>query len=142
MNQPHTSRSDPSTDGDFLTAISNVLVALLEEFCERGPTRAKSYYEGDLVACVLRGGFSRVEETLLNGGRATAVIRQRMEFPDVIQARLTGVIERATGRPVIGFVSGTQEQPDLICEVFILGPTDLIDTHELSNRSDGPAVST
>ena len=23
----------------------------------RGPTRAKSYYEDDLVVCVLRGGF-------------------------------------------------------------------------------------
>jgi len=30
-----------------------------------GPTRTKSYYEDDLVVCVLRGGFSRVEQTLL-----------------------------------------------------------------------------
>jgi hypothetical protein len=40
---------------------------------------------------------------------------------------------------VIGFVSGKQQQPDLICEVFILGPTDLLDTHELSRPSAGPA---
>jgi uncharacterized protein YbcI len=37
------------------------MVALLKEFYGRGPTRAKSYYEDDLVVCVLRGGFSRVE---------------------------------------------------------------------------------
>jgi hypothetical protein len=43
--------------------------ALLKEFYGRGPTRAKSYYEDDLVVCLLRGGFSRVEQTLLEGGR-------------------------------------------------------------------------
>jgi hypothetical protein len=33
-------------------------------------------------------------------------------------------------RPVIGFMSGNQQDPDLMCEVFILAPTDLIDGHE------------
>ncbi|MDX6401998.1 MAG: hypothetical protein QOF27_2604, partial [Gaiellaceae bacterium] len=69
--------------GDVLTAISDGLVALLKEFYGRGPTRVKSYYEDDLVVCVLRGGFSRVEQTLLEGGRGDAVIQQRMEFQDL-----------------------------------------------------------
>jgi hypothetical protein len=30
---------------------------LLKEFYGRGLTRTKSYYEDDLVVCVLRGGF-------------------------------------------------------------------------------------
>ena len=54
----------------MLTAVSDGLVALLKEFYGRGPTQAKSYYDDDLVVCVLRGGFSRVEQTLLDGGRA------------------------------------------------------------------------
>lgn len=45
-----------STHGDVLTAISDGMVALLKEFYGRGPTRAKSYYQDDLVVCVLRGG--------------------------------------------------------------------------------------
>jgi len=141
MDQPDISPSPSSARGDVLTAISDVLVALLKEFYGRGPTRAKSYYEDDLVVCVLRGGFSRVEETLLEGGRGAAVIQQRMEFQDVMRARFTGVIEGATGRPVIGFMSGNQQHPDLICEVFILGPTDLIDEHELDSAERGPSVS-
>ncbi len=60
----------------------------LKEFYGRGPTRAKSYYEDDLVVCVLRGGFSRVEQTLLEGGRGTAVIQQRMEFQEVMREPL------------------------------------------------------
>lgn len=115
--------------GDVLTAISDGLVALLKEFYGRGPTRAKSYYEDDLVVCVLRGGYSRVEQTLLDSGRGRAVIEQRMEFQEVMRDRFIEVIEGATGRSVIGFMSGNQQEPDLMCEIFILGPTDLMDEH-------------
>ncbi len=119
---------DTSTNhGDVLTAISDGMVSLLKEFYGRGPTRTKSYYDDDLVVCVLRGGFSRVEQTLLDGGRGAAVIQQRMEFQDVMRHRFTDVIERATGRKVIGFMSGNQQDPDLMCETFILDPTDLLD---------------
>lgn len=116
-----------STHGDVLTAISNGLVALLKEFYGHGPTRAKSYYADDLVVCVLRGGFTRVEQTLINGGRGEAVVEQRMAFQDLMRKRFEAVIEEATGRPVIGFMSGNQQEPDMMCEVFILGPTDLLD---------------
>jgi uncharacterized protein YbcI len=82
--------------------------------------------------CVLRGGFSRVEQTLLDGGRGAAVISQRIEFQEVMRERFDEVIEHATGRRVIGFMSGNQQRPDMMCEVFILAPTDLVDDHELS----------
>jgi uncharacterized protein YbcI len=127
-----------STHGDVLTAISDGMVALLKEFYGRGPTRAKSYYEDDLVVCVLRGGFSRVEQTLLEGGRGTAVIQQRMEFQEVMRQRFAEVIEAATGRRVIGFMSGNQQHPDLMCEVFILAPTDLVGEDELAADSPFP----
>lgn len=112
--------------GDELTAISDGLVALLKEFYGRGPTEAKSYYQDDLVVCILRGGFSRVEETLLEGGRGAAVIQQRLEFQELMRERFEQVIEAATGREVIGFMSGNQQQPDMMCEVFVLSPTDLV----------------
>jgi uncharacterized protein YbcI len=107
------------------------MVALLKEFYGRGPTQAKTYYQDDLVVCLLRGGFTRVEQTLLAGGRGHAVIQQRMEFQEVMRDRFAAVIEHATGRPVIGFMSGNQQAPDMICEVFVLTPTDLIEDHEL-----------
>jgi uncharacterized protein YbcI len=131
--------------GDVLTAISDGMVGLLKEFYGRGPTRTKTYYEDDLVVCLLRGGFSRVEQTLLDGGRGASVIRQRMEFQELMRARFVGVIEDATGRRVIGFMSGNQQDPDIMCEVFILDPTTLVDAHELAAQPprtaelEGPA---
>jgi uncharacterized protein YbcI len=130
MSQQDTPSSKPA-HGDVLTAISDGLVGLLKEFYGHGPTRAKSYYDDDLVVCVLRGGFSRVEQTLLDGGRGQAVVQQRMEFQEVMRERFARVIEDATDRKVIGFMSGNQQHPDLMCEVFILAPTDLLDEHEL-----------
>jgi uncharacterized protein YbcI len=127
---PSDIQSKSAAHGDVLTAISDGMVALLKEYYGRGPTRAKSYYEDDLVVCVLRGGFSRVEQTLLDGGRGNAVIQQRMEFQEVMRERFTGVIQDATGRPVIGFMSGNQQHPDMMCEVFILAPTDLVESDE------------
>jgi uncharacterized protein YbcI len=71
-----------------------------------------------------------VEQTLLAGGRGTSVIQQRMEFQELMRARFEAVIEDATGRQVIGFMSGNQQDPDLMCEVFVLAPTDLVDDEE------------
>ena len=128
----------PVAHGDVLTAISDGMVALLKEFYGRGPTRTKSYYEDDLVVCLLRGGFSRVEETLLDGGRGAAVIQQRVEFQEVMRERFANVVEQATGRRVIGFMSGNQQGPDIMCEVFILAPTDLMDEGEIPAGLPGP----
>ena len=69
-----------------------------------------------------------------------------MEFQEVMRDRFVAVIEDATGRQVVGFMSGNQQDPDMICEVFVLAPTELVDRREfpgaeadggLSGRGDG-----
>ncbi|HEV7773678.1 MAG TPA: Na-translocating system protein MpsC family protein [Conexibacter sp.] len=84
--------------GEILTAVSDGIVALFKEYYGKGPTRTKTYYEDDLVICLLRGGFTRVEETLRDAGRGHEVILQRMAFQDVMRDRFEAVIEDATGR--------------------------------------------
>jgi hypothetical protein len=71
-----------------------------------------------------------VEQTLLEGGRGPAVIQQRTEFQELMRERFVAVIERATGWRVIGFMSGNQQHPDIMCDVLIFAPTDLIDDGE------------
>lgn len=122
---------DSKKHGDVVSTISDGMVALLKEYYGVGPTQAKTYYHDDLVVCVLRGGFTRVEQTLLDGERGKAVIEQRMAFQEVMRQRFEAVVQHATGRPVIGFMSGNQQDPDMICEVFVLSPTDLVKEHEL-----------
>ncbi len=128
MNDHDSKSSKPH--GQVLTEVSEGMVALLKEFYGIGPTQAKTYYSDDLIVCLLRGGFTRVEQTLLAGDRGSAVIEQRMAFQEVMRDRFESVIERATGRPVVGFMSGNQQDPDMICEVFVLGPSDILGDHE------------
>lgn len=52
-----------------------------------------------------------------------------------MRERFEAVIEHATGRRVIGFMSGNQQAPDMICEVFVLAPSDLVDDHEPLDRA-------
>jgi uncharacterized protein YbcI len=121
----------PLGRGDVCNAISNGMATLLKEFYGLGPLRTKSYYEDDLVVCVMRGGFTQAEHTLFEGGRGSSVVVQRMEFQELMRERFSEVIERTTGRAVIGFMSGIQQHPDMMCEVFILAPSDLLDEHEI-----------
>ena len=123
--------------GDILSEISEGLVSLLKDYYGVGPRQAKTYYNDDMVVCVLRGGFTRVEQTLLDGNRGAAVIDQRLAFQEVMRQRFEAVVQHATGRAVIGFMSGNQQEPDMICEVFILSPTSLIDDDELRELGRG-----
>ncbi len=50
-----------------------------------------------------------------------------MEFQELMHDRFVAVIEDATGRPVIGFMSGNQQDLHMMCEVFILEPTDPVE---------------
>ena len=149
MSQSHLSAAAPwaargqrSTEGltsddheDVVSAISDGLIGLLAEAYGRGPTRVKSYYQDDVVVCVLRGGFSRVERALLDAGRGQTVLEQRMEFRELILDRFIAVVEAATGQRVIGCMSGNQQSPDMRCEVFVLAPAGLFADEERAHSS-------
>jgi hypothetical protein len=61
----------------------------------------------------------------------------KMAFQDVMRQRFEAVVQHATGRPVIGFMSGNQQDPDMICEVFVLSPTDLFKEYEARAAAEG-----
>ena len=135
MGPDHAPDRDATTaSGDVRTEISDGLVALLKDYYGRGPERTKTYVTDELVVCLLRGGFTRVEQTLLEGGYGDDVIRQRMAFQQVMRERFEQVVEHATGRQVIGFMSGNQQDPDMICEVFVLSGSDLVAEAELRTQ--------
>ena len=106
--------------GDALQNISTRIVHLLKEYYGRGPERARTTWDGDLVVVLMRGGYNRVEQTLFDAGRAEAVLHQRMAFQEAMREKFNEVIEEHTGRKVVAFMSGSHQEPDLIAEIFIL----------------------
>src|SRR5436190_23913774 len=103
---------DPGADrGALLAAISNTIVGLHKRYYGKGPTRARSYLLDDMLVCMLRGGMTRAEETLVERGRADLVIRQRHEFQDAVREEFVSAVETLTGRRVTAFMSTSSADP-------------------------------
>jgi uncharacterized protein YbcI len=58
-------------DAVQLANISRRIVEVHKEHYGRGPTQAKTYHNDDLIVVLMRGGFTKAEETLRAGGMAT-----------------------------------------------------------------------
>jgi uncharacterized protein YbcI len=110
--------------GDIRGNISRRMVQLHKEFYGRGPEKAKTYYNEDLVVVLMRGGFTRVEETLLQEGRGASVMQQRADFQEVMIERFTKVIEEETRRKVVATMSGSHQHPDFLGGMFVLESGD------------------
>ena len=108
--------------GQMLLEISNAVVHLHKKYFGKGPTKARTYYDGDVITCVVSDVYTRAEQTLLARGRSATVLNQRHELQLAIRDEFVAAVEQITGREVIGFFSGNQSDPDLGVEVFVLAP--------------------
>jgi uncharacterized protein YbcI len=123
--------------GALLEEITRSVVRLHKEYIGQGPTQARTYIGEDLVICVLQGGFSRSERTLLERGRRGTVIHQRQALDDALRQPLNDTIERLVERSVIGFTSAVQPDAELSTMVFLLQPAHT--THGAASRLLAPA---
>jgi uncharacterized protein YbcI len=127
-------RSGTQARGSQLAEISSGIVKLHREYYGKGPTEAKTFAIDDTIICILRGGFTTVEETLMNDGKAEEVERLRRTFQRTMKDKFTGVVEQALPeREVIGYMSEIHSDPHVAIELFLLAPTDepLRGEHEL-----------
>jgi uncharacterized protein YbcI len=115
--------SEPGlSGGELLTAISNRIVGLLAEHYGRGPIRAKTYVLDDLVVCVLRNGFTAIEETMMRTGHPDRVVEMRREFQVMMDRAYKASIEELTGSRVVALLSQAHIEPDITIELFIVDP--------------------
>jgi uncharacterized protein YbcI len=106
--------------------ISNAMVGLKKGFYGRGPTKAKTYINDNYVLCVLEGGLTKNEETLLAAGEEGLVRQYRLRFQEVMADATTEAVERITGRKVLGYHSQIVFDPEYGFEIFVLDePPDL-----------------
>ena len=131
--------------GETLAQISTGLVQLHSRYYGKGPTKAKTHQVNDTVVAILRGGFTRVERTLLDTGKVESVYQMRRSFQQAMEDEFRQVVEEATGRKVIAYMSSIHVDPDLAVELFVLEPLDetepglSVDGHDPAARVDGDA---
>jgi uncharacterized protein YbcI len=110
--------------GEMLAQISTGLVQLHSRFYGKGPTKAKTHIVDDTVVSILRGGFTTVERTLIENGDHDSVYQMRRSFQQAMEDEFRSVVEAATGRRVIAYMSQIHTDPDLAIELFVLEPQE------------------
>ena len=100
--------------------ITKEAIRLLREYTGRGPTRAQTVLNHDVVTVVMHETLTKGEKKLMSAGNDASVLRTRRDIQDAMREDLTEVIERLTGRTVIAFLSDNHVRPDVAIEAFIL----------------------
>lgn len=108
----------------MLAQISTGLVQLHSRYYGKGPTKAKTHMVDDTVVCILRGGFTTVERTLLDTGEIESVYQMRRSFQQAMEENFRLIVEETTGRNVIAYMSSIHVDPDLAVELFVLEPVE------------------
>jgi uncharacterized protein YbcI len=104
--------------------VSHAVVRAIKDLYGRGPTHAKTYLCDEYVFCVMSGGLSRDEETMIRGGEEEAVREYRLKFQAVIAPELMRRVEDVVGRKVINYHSQILFDPDRMIEIFMLDPAE------------------
>ena len=105
-----------------MAQVSTGLVQLHSRYYGKGPTKAKTHMVDDAVVCILRGGFTTVERTLLDTGEVESVYQMRRSFQQAMEENFRRIVEEATSRKVIAYMSSIHVDPDLAVEIFVLEP--------------------
>src|SRR3954454_2823162 len=109
--------------GEMRAEIATAIVRLQNEYYGKGPTRAKTYIQDDVVVVVLEETFTRAEQTLIERGESESIQQIRRRFQMTMADEFKSIVEQATGRVVRAFVSDTSVEADVSIEFFLLGET-------------------
>jgi uncharacterized protein YbcI len=111
-----------SATGALSAAISNAVVRLISEYTGRGPTKARTAINRDVVTVVLADTMTKAERTLAANGKAELVLRLRQEFQRTMRDDLVAAVEMLMERKVVAFMSDNHIDPDMGAEIFVLEP--------------------
>jgi uncharacterized protein YbcI len=102
--------------------ISNAISRLHKEFIGRGPTNSRTTIDGNLVVCLLEGGYTRAEQTLNANDKGDLVAAGRLGLQDAMRQAMIAAVEQITGRRVYSFMSANDLEQNHQVEVFVLTP--------------------
>jgi uncharacterized protein YbcI len=107
-------------EGEIRADIARRIGELQSAYYGRGPTKSKTYFQGDLVVVVLEETFTPAEKTLIARGESQGIQEIRRRFQQVMRDEFVAIVEQTTGRRVKTFLSETDLEQDVSVEVFLL----------------------
>jgi uncharacterized protein YbcI len=109
--------------GSVAADISNAVVRLLSEYTGRGPTKARTHINEDLITVVLRDTLTKGERKLVAAGKDDVVMSSRQAYQNAMKTDLVEAVEHCSGRKVVAFLSENHIEPDIAIESFVLEPS-------------------
>ena len=103
-------------------AISNMVVRLMSEYTGRGPTKARTHINDDVVTVVLQDTLTKGERSLVAGDLDDLVLSMRKAYQETMSTELVNGVEAILGRKVSAFMSDNHISPDVAVDVFVLEP--------------------
>lgn len=119
--------------GSIASAISGAVVGLMREYTGRGPTRARTYINEDLISVVLQDTLTMGERSLVRDGEVELVLASRKAFQRTMSREMIAAVEEHSGRRVLAFLSANHIDPDIAIESFFLLPR----SSDGANGADG-----
>ena len=119
---PGTEGASSTHHGSRSAAISNLTVRLTSQYTGRGPTKARTFFNDDMVTVVLRDTMTRGELSLVARDHADVVLSTRATFQEMMGDELRAGVEQVVQRKVIAFMSANHVDPDMAVETLILAP--------------------
>jgi uncharacterized protein YbcI len=119
----HRPEAEPRPEGGELNAaISEAVVHVTRERTGRGPTKARTTIDRDLVVVVLQDSLSSGERYLRERDHAEQVLATRRAFQSAMRDEYVHAVEGLTDRTVSAFMSANHLEPDQATEIFVLEP--------------------
>src|SRR3954465_15664233 len=107
MAEPHHSLKG----GALNAAISETVVRLMAEAAGRGPTKARTTIDRDLIVVVLQNTLTSGERYLADNDRAGQVLDMGPPYQDAMSSDCIASVEDLTGRTVLAFMSANHIDP-------------------------------
>jgi uncharacterized protein YbcI len=100
--------------------ISNLVVQAFRAHTGRGPTKARTTFDLNLITVVLRDTLTNGERSLVAAGRTELVIEMRRAYQEMMREELIAGVEELSGRKVAALLSDTHLDPDIAVAAFVL----------------------
>jgi len=114
----------PATEpqGELLASISNMVVSVYADHLGRGPTKARTFIANGVITCLLEDTLTRAERKLIESGRLSPILEVRSTLQETMRIELAGRMEELSGRHVRAIIGGTELDPDISTQIFVLDP--------------------
>lgn len=112
--------SKPLSGGELNAAVTREVIRVQNESHGRGPKKAFSFHNGNVLITVLEDVLTPAERWLVGNGEGDAVLEMRRLYQKRMAPALKKSVEEMTGCRVTAFMSDNHLDPDMAVETFIL----------------------